>query len=167
MLRRLDGVRPHAVEIDALGLGVAHNHRLQAGNAHLHGLLDHVIEPGALERREQVVQIAGRRLRPHLGLDRQDGAAFAGTGETGLPFAVRPIEDQHPVAGCKPQHVAQIMDLGRFQSDCRAGMKSGGDVEAGTAKLVTGHRLADRRAYERTRGARPYGTKPPGRASNL
>ena len=62
MLGRLDRVRAHAAEIDALGLGVARDDRLQPRDAHLDRLLHHVVEARVLERREQIVQVAGRGL---------------------------------------------------------------------------------------------------------
>ncbi len=81
LLGRLDGIGLHALEIDPLRLGVAGHHRLQPGNPHLHGFLDHVIEPRPLERGEQIVQVAGRGLRPHLMLDPQR-ALLAHAGRT-------------------------------------------------------------------------------------
>ena len=57
LLGGLDRVGAHALGIDARDLAVAGEHRLQPRDAHLDRLLHHVVEPGRLERREQVMQV--------------------------------------------------------------------------------------------------------------
>src|SRR5215213_4293304 len=48
LLRCLDGIRPHAYEVDPRHLRVAGDDRLQPGGAEFHSLLNHVVEPGVL-----------------------------------------------------------------------------------------------------------------------
>ena len=79
LLGGLDGVRAHPRQIDALGLGVPRDHRLQPRDAHLDRLLHHVVEARVLERREQVVQIAGRGLLAHALGDVQPHRLLART----------------------------------------------------------------------------------------
>ena len=75
LLGGLDRVGAHALEIDALGLGVARQHRLQPRGAHLDRLLHHVVEPRVLERREQVMQVGGRRSARAVCADRRRAPA--------------------------------------------------------------------------------------------
>ena len=58
MLRRLDGVRLHALEVDAAAPAcscVSTGH--EPPGAHLHRLLHHVVEPRMLQRREEIVEV--------------------------------------------------------------------------------------------------------------
>ena len=66
LLGSLDGVGAHALEVDALGDGPAGHDGLQARGAELGRLLDHVVEAGTLERREQVVDVGAGFLRARL-----------------------------------------------------------------------------------------------------
>ena len=74
LLRRLDHIGAHAVEIDARHLGVPGDHRLQARGPHLHRLLHQIIEPGMLERGKQKMQIGRARLLPQALADNAPSA---------------------------------------------------------------------------------------------
>ena len=60
LLGGLDRIGAQPLHIDALGHGAARDHRLEPRRAQLGRLLRHVIEAGALQRREQIMQV--RRL---------------------------------------------------------------------------------------------------------
>ena len=64
LLAGLDRVRAQALEIDARDLGAPGDDRHEPPRAHLDRLLRHVVEPRVLERREQIVDVRRRLLRP-------------------------------------------------------------------------------------------------------
>ena len=140
LLGGLDRVGAHALEIDASDLAVLHRDRLQPRGAHLDRLLHHVVEARVLERREQVVQIARRRLRPRLLADVERGGALAGVGEARAPLAVAAVEEEHAVAGFEPHDVLQIVRLRSVERQPRAGGERGVDIEARRAEIVARHR---------------------------
>ena len=78
---------------------------------HLHRLLRNVVEARVLERREQEFDVGRRFLSPDLGGDGQGRAFARGGGEPALELSVAAVEKQHPGAGCKSQHVDQIVRL--------------------------------------------------------
>ncbi len=121
------------------GLGVAHDHGMKPGNAHFDRLLHHVVKPGALEGGKQIMQVAGLRLRPGLGLNQKDGISLGPPGETRLPFAVCPIEHEHRVARRHAQHAREVVDLGGVQRDREAGAERRRNKQPGTAKIVARH----------------------------
>ena len=99
MLRGLDRVRAHAVEIDALRLRMAHDDRLQARDSHLDRFLHHVVEPRMFQWREQVVQVAQLGLLPRA-LDDDELRAFLSRGaELCTPLAIALVEDQNRRTG--------------------------------------------------------------------
>ena len=112
---------------------------LEAGDAHLGSLLDHIVEPRALERGEQVVDVGSCLLRPHLLADGKHRGALAAFGNAGLPFAVAAVEDEDAVAGLEPQHVAQIVGLGGCACNVGAFAKIGIDEQALGGKIVAAH----------------------------
>jgi hypothetical protein len=110
LLRGLDGICAHALEVDARDLRVAHEHRLQSRGAHLHRLLCHVVEASMFEWCEQVMQVERPGLRPRAFDDGKREGAFLAP-ERAAPFAVAAVEDQHAVAGFQAQHGAEIVGL--------------------------------------------------------
>ena len=90
----LDRVGPQTLEIDAGDLGVAGDDRPQAPRAHLDRLLRHVVEPGVLERREQIVDVRRRLLRPCPRADGERSRLARAAGEAGGKFAVPAIEQK-------------------------------------------------------------------------
>ena len=50
------------------------------------------------------------------------------------PFAVAPIEDQHPVAGLAAKHIAQIVGLGGVQSEAGAALSGVATYSLGVRK---------------------------------
>ena len=96
LLGGFDGVRPHALEIDARHLAVAGEHRLQPRGAHLDRLLHHVVEPRRFERREQIMQVGRHGLVAGFGAD--DAArprAFA-PSSAALHSPSRPLKTRTP-----------------------------------------------------------------------
>ena len=116
LLRRFDGIRAHALEIDPRHLAVAGEDGLQPRHAHLHGLLHHVIEPRRLQRSEQIVQVRRRGLLPRLGADGERRGALC-PFERRAPLAVPAVENEDPVAGLQAQHMAEIVRLGAVERD--------------------------------------------------
>ena len=67
------------------------------------------------------------------------GAALAGLGELGPPFAVAAVEDEDAVAGLQPQHVAQIVGLRGAAGNRRRLGQIGLDEQALRVEVVAGH----------------------------
>src|SRR5262249_20581904 len=55
------------------------------------------------------------------------------------PLAVLAVENQHAVAGLKPQHAGEVMPLGGVERHRRAGAQRRCDKKPGGRKIVTGH----------------------------
>ena len=66
LLGGLDGIGEKPVGVDALGHRAPRDHRLQQTCPHLGRLLRHIVEAGAFQRREEIVQIRAFVLRPRL-----------------------------------------------------------------------------------------------------
>ena len=139
LLRGLDHIGAHALEIDPRHLGVPGDHRLQPRGAHLHRLLHQVIEPGMLERREQEMQVARPRLLAHALADQRGQRPLAGAGEPRLPFAVAAVEQQQGIAALEPQHVEQVIGLVAVERNLAAAGQRGIEVDAGGAEIVGWH----------------------------
>ena len=77
LLRSLNRIGAHAIEIDSGRLSMARHDRLQMRNAKLDRLLHHVVKPGMLERCENVMQVARPRLGPRLFLRHKANATLA------------------------------------------------------------------------------------------
>src|SRR5262249_24836172 len=135
-----DSVRPHSLEIDARDLGMPGQHRLQARRAHFDRLLHHVVEARLLERREQVVEIEGWRLRPRALADRERKRAFAAVSQGGPPFALAAVEYEHRIAALKAEHVAQVVGLHRVEREPSAAVERGVQVKPWRAEVVAWHR---------------------------
>ena len=101
--------------------GAMGDHRTQSPRAQFGCLLHHIIEAGMLQRREEKIDV-GRRL--HIGdacaRSARMHAACVTVAEMGQPFAVRPIEHTHGIAGPQPQDIRQIMALLVDSSACRS-----------------------------------------------
>ena len=87
-------------------LGVAGQHRLQPRGAHLDRLLHHVVEPGVLERGEQVVQIERLRSAPaRAPRPCSDSARLPLSASVARHSPSRPLNTSTPIAGLEAQHV--------------------------------------------------------------
>src|SRR5690606_5361626 len=111
LLCRLDDVAPHPPEVDALGHGMTCEDRLQHGNAELRRLLDHVIEPGPLQRCEEIKNIGTSLLRPDLLQGLQHAVALALERQTRSPLAIPAVENENFCARTQTQNVSQIVRL--------------------------------------------------------
>ena len=111
LLCRLDDIGPHLVQIGDLALHMLCHDGLQQARAHLDRLLHEIIEPSDLQRREEVMQIGGSRLRPRFLDRRQQNALAGGEGEAGSPFAVAAVEDEQFGAIFHAQHIGKIVEL--------------------------------------------------------
>ena len=100
-------------------------HGRQPRNAHFDGLLHHIVEARALQRRKQIVDIGAVDLRPRLIADHKHGTALFYVRKRRLPFAVAAVEHEHVRAGRHAQHVDQIVGLSLGQRDARARRASG------------------------------------------
>ncbi|MGY3288551.1 hypothetical protein ACVWWP_001618 [Bradyrhizobium sp. LM3.6] len=100
----------HPFGIDPGGLGEPGQDRLKRGGAHLDGLLHHVVEPGMLERGEDVSEVGQPVLGPGL-LEDDEAVRSLAAFNGGLPLAVAAVERQDLGPGGKPQHIAEIIGL--------------------------------------------------------
>ena len=64
-----------------------------------------------LERREQIVEVRRRLLRPGLRADGERGGLARARGEAGGKLAVAAIEEKDGSAGAEPQHIDEIVRL--------------------------------------------------------
>ncbi len=102
LLRRLDGIGEQAAGVHPLGDGVARDHGTQRARAELGRLLRHIVEAGALQRREQVMEIGPLLLRARLVLD-AELRAFAGDGgHRRAPLPILAVEQEEPIARLEP-----------------------------------------------------------------
>ena len=69
LLAGFDGVGAQTLEVDARDLGAPGDERPQSPRAHLDRLLGHIVEAGVLERREQIIDVRRRLLRPRSPAD--------------------------------------------------------------------------------------------------
>ncbi len=150
----------HPLEVDAADLGVLGRDWLQTRHAELDRLLHHIVQPLVLERSEQVMQVGRLGLRPSPLADGQHGP-LAARQQRRPPFALAAVEHQHAVAGLEPEHVAEIMRLGRVERELSAGFERALNVQTGTAKVVTGHRKGLLAGSERLYAFRPAGARAP------
>ena len=137
---RLDGVGPHALLVDPRHLGAPRDDGLQHAGAHLHRLLDHVVEAGMLERGKEQVERRGRRLRTG-DLGRMQHRGRLATFERAAPLAVPPVEGQHRLAVAETQHVGQIMRLVLGQRNRNTGGEIAVEVQTRSGKVVAGQGL--------------------------
>jgi len=84
----------HAFAIQSRDLAMAGKYRLKARDAHLHRLLDHVVQPRRFEGREKVMQIGWNGLRAGLATDPQHRDPL-GERKTSAPFAVSSVESKN------------------------------------------------------------------------
>ena len=119
LLGRLDGVGEEALGLDALGHGVARDHRAERARAELGRFLRHIVEAGALQRREQIMQIGAVLLRARLVLEASLGLFPADGAELGAPLPVLAVEQQEPVARLESEHVSEVMRLVLAQARSR------------------------------------------------
>ena len=139
LLRRLDGIGAHAVEVHAGALGAPREDRAQRTRPHLHGLLHHVVEPGMLEGREHVEEIGRRCLLPHA-LHGDQFAALASLGpDLRAPLPVASVEHQHDFAGAQAQDVQEIVRLATVERQTRPGGERRIEEETGCLEIVSGH----------------------------
>jgi len=71
LLRRLDCIGVHATNVHTCNLDMPGDDRLKTRGAHFDGLLDHVIQSGMLEGREQEIKVGTQGLGAGLRPDRQ------------------------------------------------------------------------------------------------
>ena len=64
LLAGFDRVGAQTLEVDARGLGAPGDERHEPPRPHLDRLLRHIVEAGVLERREEIVDVRRRLLRP-------------------------------------------------------------------------------------------------------
>jgi hypothetical protein len=133
------GVRAHALQVDALGDRAPGQHGAQARCAHLGGLLDHVVEARALERREQVVDVGPLLLGPRPVAHDEGRAALARLVQPRAPFAVAAVEDEHGILRFQAQDVAQVVGLRRRAGDVGALGEAGIDEQALGGEVVAAH----------------------------
>ena len=112
----------------------------QPARAHLHRLLRDIVEPGVLERREEIVDVGRVFLRPGSLAD-LERRAFSGDGadRSGV-FAVAPVEGQHARARAEPQHVDEIIGLVERKRRGRAFAEVAAEIKAGRGEIGAGHR---------------------------
>ena len=67
-------------------------HRRQPRDPHLGRLLHHIVEPRALERRKEIVEVGATLLRPHLRPAFERAAPLAGLGERARHSPSRPLK---------------------------------------------------------------------------
>ena len=120
LLGRLDGIGEQAVGLDALGDRVARDHRAKRARAELGRFLRHIVEAGALQRREQIMQIGALVLRARLMLDAGFAALLADGAKLGAPFAVAAVEQEERVARLESEHVSEVMRLILVERDLGA-----------------------------------------------
>src|SRR5262249_1980073 len=104
-------VRAHAFDIDTRDLHMLRDHRNETRGSELNRFLNHVVEPLMLQRREKIMQVAGRRLRARLFQYFKSQIAPASFRECCSPFAVPAIEHQDLIASLKTEHIAEIISL--------------------------------------------------------
>jgi len=88
----LDHIGAQALQVHAPNLSAPREHGDQPGDAHLRSLLNHIIEARLLERREGVVEIAGRGLRPRLFQRDKRRLLARGQFDPRPPFSVAAVE---------------------------------------------------------------------------
>src|SRR6202043_402119 len=138
-LRRLDGVRPQPVEVDALDDGTLGIDRPQLADAELGRLLDQEIDARPLDRREGEPEIALARLRPALLGERYRAPALADAVDAPEPFAVAAVEQRHRVAGRQPQHRLDVVRLRWIEPDRHSAGEIGRAMKTGAGRC---HRWA-------------------------
>ncbi len=69
------------------------------------------------QRREEIVQVAGRFLRPHQSQRGQAHGFAAAGGKRGPPLAVAAIEDQEFGSVRQTQDIAEIIGLRPVERD--------------------------------------------------
>ena len=136
---RLDRIRPHARQIDALGLGVARQNGQKPRGAHLDRLLHHVVEPRMLERRKHIMKVRGCGLLARALENAERGAFLARGRELRPPFALAPVEHQHVAARLEAQHVDEIVRLLALERNLAAGGECGVHKKSRGAEIVTRH----------------------------
>ncbi len=94
LLGCLDGIGAHALEVDPAALGPAGEDGLQGADAHLHRLLDHVVETRVLQGREQVEEIERVGLLPPALCRDQLRRLAAFDLHVRPPFPVPAVEDE-------------------------------------------------------------------------
>ena len=111
----LDGIRLQPLQIDARDLGVTRDDRPQPARPHLDRFLRHIIEPGVLERREQIVEVGRRFLGSRLRADDERGRLARTRVEAGGELAVPAIEQKDRSSRAEPQHVDEVVRLLRIE----------------------------------------------------
>ena len=107
----LDGMGLKAVLADAFGIGEIRLYGQDPSSTHLGGLFDNEIGAGLLDRREQQPDIRRHPLRSRLRNAQQRTCAFARLGNSCMPLAIAPVEQQHRIARAAPHHPEEIMRL--------------------------------------------------------
>jgi hypothetical protein len=133
------GIGADAIEVHATNLRVPRHHRLQARGTELDGLLHHVVEAGVLERGKQVMQIAGRTLRPGPLRDFEHAHPAGRPRQDRPPFPIAAVEDQDGIAGLEPQHREKVVRLCPVKLDRGAGGQRRIEMETGAAEVVASH----------------------------
>lgn len=136
LLGRLDGVRPHAIEIDLGGDRMAGDDRTKLRGTQFDSLLHHVIETCALKGRKAVAQMDWLRLRTHELAGAKLTGPLGGGDNLAFPFAVAAIEDEDVVARLQAQHVDKVVGLLRLAGDRRITGKVRIDKQALRRKVV-------------------------------
>ena len=100
-----------------------------------------------LERREQVVQMAGRGLLPGAFDDMERRFLLARGNKLGAPFPIAPVEQENARACLQPQDIDQIVRLSRLQRHGYPfGQRSldeqprGTEIVAGIARFIRGRK---------------------------
>ena len=123
LFRGLDHIGAQALQIHAPNLSAPREHGNEPRDAHLRGFLNHVIEARLLERREGVVEIAGRALRARLFEGDKRRLLARSHFDPRPPFAVAAVEQQHRIVRAQAQHVQEVVPRRRSRNDARADMK--------------------------------------------
>src|SRR5262245_10971505 len=130
LLGGLDGVGMQALALDALGYGVARDDRAERACAKFGCFLHHIVEPGALEQREQIVQVGSLILRAGLVVEADLCLLLASLAELGPPLAVAAVEQKEVVSLLEAQHISEVMRLVLAERYGRARFELRGDEQA-------------------------------------
>src|SRR5947207_2803264 len=138
LLRRFDRLGAHPLGIDAPHLREASEDGDEARGAHLDRLLHHIVEPGVLERSEQILEVRRRCLRPR-GFDDPQPQGLAARLDRGAPLPFPAVEEENRILFLEAQHVLEIMAARRRKLDACSGPERILDIEPRRAEIVANH----------------------------
>lgn len=136
LLSRLCHVGPHPLDVHPARLGVLRQHRAHPADAHLHRLLHHIVEPGVLQRCEEIEKVRSSGLRSTWLEVEKFGDPPAAEPSTSSP--VPAVEHQHAIAFPEAQHVEQIVALIAVEGHRRS-IEWRWNKDARRAKIGMGH----------------------------